>query len=250
MSYLVALVSFFLLYFVLPNTKVKPRAALWGAALASLIWSVAKFGFGMYINELIPYSKVYGVVGLIPLTVFWVFVTWVIVLFGLQVTFTTQHLKTLDLAQIDEARRRRDHFIANDITVINIVREIAQAFQKNNAPVESEHIRAKLNLPGELADQLFNVLIQNGIIARTSDPKVGFVPVTDPCNIKLSQISQTVADSAFAQNLIDQPQVIDEIAKQQIDSLNSYTLAQTLTPKSKPKEQYDDDNIDMTNDNA
>ena len=37
LSYLLALLAFFFLYFVLPNTKVKPGAALWGAAVAALV---------------------------------------------------------------------------------------------------------------------------------------------------------------------------------------------------------------------
>ncbi|MHC4156266.1 MAG: YihY/virulence factor BrkB family protein [Planctomycetota bacterium] len=82
-SYIVATIAFFLLYFVLPNSKVQAGAALWGAAVAALVWSFAKWGFGIYVTKFIPYSQVYGVLGLIPLGVFWIFVTWVIVLFGL-----------------------------------------------------------------------------------------------------------------------------------------------------------------------
>jgi membrane protein len=103
-SYVVATVAFFLLYFVLPNTKVQARAAIWGAAIAALVWSFAKWGFGQYVTEFIPYSKVYGVLGLIPLGVLWIHITWLIVLFGLQLTFTTQHLRSLDAAEIAAAR--------------------------------------------------------------------------------------------------------------------------------------------------
>jgi len=92
LSYLVSTAAFFFLYFVLPNTKVQARAAIWGAAVAALVWSFAKWGFAQYVTEFIPYSKVYGVVGLVPLGVFWIFITWLIVLFGLQLTFTTQKI--------------------------------------------------------------------------------------------------------------------------------------------------------------
>jgi len=131
LSYIFATIAFFLLYFLLPNTKVQAAPAIWGAAVAALVWSFAKWGFGQYVTEFIPYSKVYGVLGLVPLSVFWIFITWLIVLFGLQLTFTTQHLKSLDAAEIAAARESEEYFIANDFTTINIVREIAAAFQKN-----------------------------------------------------------------------------------------------------------------------
>jgi len=70
LSYLVSTAAFFFLYFVLPNTKVQARAAIWGAAAAALVWSFAKWGFAQYVTEFIPYSKVYGVVGLVPVRCF------------------------------------------------------------------------------------------------------------------------------------------------------------------------------------
>ena len=83
LSYLVATVAFFLLYYVLPNTKVKIRAALWGAAVAAIVWIAAKNVFGYCITELHLYMTVYGVMALIPMTVVWIYITWLTVLFGL-----------------------------------------------------------------------------------------------------------------------------------------------------------------------
>ena len=60
----------------------------------------AKNVFGYCITELKLYQTVYGVMAMIPMTVLWIYITWLIVLFGLQLTFTTQHLKTLDAAEI------------------------------------------------------------------------------------------------------------------------------------------------------
>ena len=75
LSYIVSTTAFFLLYFVLPNTKVRARPAIWGAAVAALVWAFAKMGFGIYVTKFIPYSQVYGVLGLIPLGVFWIYIT-------------------------------------------------------------------------------------------------------------------------------------------------------------------------------
>lgn len=230
-SYLIATVAFFLLYYILPNTKVQARVALWGAALAALIWSVVKWLFALYIIQFLPYSKVYGVLGLVPLSVFWIYITWLIVLFGLQLTFTMQHLTTLESAELDEAGRRRFHFIANDITALNIVREIAEAFEQNNAPVEPEVILSRLNIPAEFGDRLFALLIEKGLIARTSDPKVGLIPAKDPANITLDRISAILAGASFAQLVPNQPQMLNQIAKAQQDLLAKYNLRQILTPE-------------------
>lgn len=228
LSYLVSVVAFFLLYFVLPNTKVKVKAAIWGAAVAALVWAVAKWIFGMYVTKFIPYSQVYGVLGLIPLSVFWIYVSWLIVLFGLQLTFTTQHLKTLDAAQIAKAQKTEEYFIANDLTAINIVREIALAFENNRTPVEAEFLCGRLNIPAEFAEKILNHFVSCGIIVKTAEPVTGFVPVTDPENIKLSEISQALAKAGFAQSTNEQPESVKQMLESQSELLEKYSLKQIL----------------------
>lgn len=228
LSYIIATVAFFLLYFILPNTKVKAKAAIWGAAVAALVWSFAKWGFGQYVTEFIPYSKVYGVMGLIPLSVFWIYITWLIVLFGLLLTFTTQHLKSLDAAEIAAAKETEEYFIANDLTAINIVREIAIAFEKNDAPVEAEVIYSKLNIPAEFGDKILMHLVNSELIARTTEPKAGFLPAKDPANIKLSEIASAVAEASFAQSRTEQPEALQEITQAQQNALARHKLKQIL----------------------
>ena len=235
LSYIVATVAFFLLYFVLPNTKVYAKAAIWGAAVAALVWTAAKWGFGEYVTVFIPYSNVYGIIGLVPLGVLWIFITWLIVLFGLQLTFTTQHLKTLDAAEIAAARKTEDYFIANDLTAINIVREIADAFEQNYAPVAPEVIFSKLNIPAEFGDKILTHLTSKGLIAKTSDPKVGFLPVKDPANIRLSDIAGAVAAASFAQSTAEQSQVLEQVSQSQRTLLARYSVKQLLTPPEHDK---------------
>ena len=228
LSYSVAAVAFFLLYFVLPNTKVQAKSAIWGAVVAALVWTAAKWGFREYVTEFIPYSKLYGIVGLIPLGVLWIFITWLIVLFGLQLTFTTQHLKSLDAAEIAAAKKTEEYFIANDFTIINIVREIAVAFQNNQAPVSPEVICSKLDIPGEFGDKILDHLVNSKLIARTSDPTVGFLPARDPSNIKLSDIAEAADAAGFAQSATDSSISLQQIAQSQRSALAQHNLKQVL----------------------
>ncbi len=233
LSYLVAVVAFFLLYFVLPNTRVKAKAAIWGAAVAALVFSIAKLGFGMYVTRFIPYSQIYGVMGLIPLSVFWIYITWLIVLFGLQLTFTTQHLTTLDAADIASARETEDYFLASDFTVINIVREVAAAFEQNKAPVEEQVICSKLDLPAEFGDKILNHLVAAGILVKSSEPRTGFMPAQDPENIKLSDITDAVAAAEFGRSPTKTTTSLEQITQSQRNTLAQYNLKQILDNTSK-----------------
>jgi membrane protein len=166
--------------------------------------------------------------GLVPLGVLWIFISWVIVLFGLQLAFTTQHLRTLDAAEIAAARKTEEYFLANDFTVINVVKEIAAAFEQNNAPLPLEVICSKLNIPAEFGEKILNHLVNKGIIVKVCQPTAGFIPATDPANIRLSDIAEAVAAADFGQLAGKQPITLQQIAQSQRGTLAQYSLKQIL----------------------
>jgi membrane protein len=244
MSYLTAVLALFLLYYLLPNTRVEVGPALWGAVVAALAWSLTKWGFGMYITRAIPFAKVYGLLGLIPLSVLWIYLSWVIVLFGVQLTFTTQHLSTLDAAQIASVKKGEDFFIANDVTVINILREIASAFEHNQGPVPSELICSRLELPAAFGERILEHLVEVGLLIRSSEPTIGYVPANVPENIKLSDVADMVAKASFSQQGGDASTLVDQIVSSQRALLTQYNLRQLLddkhTTEDEPAKEDDD----------
>ena len=228
LSYGVAVIAYFLLYYVLPNTKVKARAAVWGAVVAALVWVMAKGIFGFCITELKPYQTVYGALALIPMMVLWIYITWLIVLFGLQLTFTTQHLKTLDAAEIAAAKETEEHFIANDLTLINVIREITKAFENNQAPIAPEVICSKLDLPGEFGERILDHLVNCGLVVRTSEPTIGYLPAKDPANMRLSEVAEATALAGFAQSTNEWAPSLKKITQAQRRVLARHTLKETL----------------------
>ncbi len=236
-SYLLSVLAVFLLYIIIPNAKVQAGPALWGAAVASLVWTFAKWGFGIYVLELIPYSTMYGVLGLIPLGVFWVYVTWMIVLFGLQLTFAIQHFETLETAETPKAKEAEGQFIANDMTAIAVAREVAEAFENDQAPVSTDEICSRLDIPGEFGQKFLDELVNRGLLGRTSEPHRGYVLLRDPAHIRLSQIAEAVAGAAFAQPKPDIHKNLHEIARAQHDMLAQHNLEQVLeTPHTTAQE--------------
>ena len=90
-SLLASWILLFLVYALMPNTRVSVRAAAIGSAVSAVLWELAKYGFQIYLSEAVPYS-LYGSLGLIPLFLFWIYLTWLLVLFGLILTYTLQAL--------------------------------------------------------------------------------------------------------------------------------------------------------------
>ena len=195
--FVVTFIGLFSLYMLMPNAKVKSGAAAWGAIVASIAWIIAKWAFGLYIVKFIPSSIIYGVVGLIPLGVLWIYITWLIVLFGLQLTFTTQNLKTIEEAEKAAAKRSQEYFLATDVQVMNIMKFICVAFEKKNVPVPAELICSQLNLPSDFMEKVLNHLVKAGLLLKTSDPVIGFAPSTTAENLSLAEIYDAVQNASF-----------------------------------------------------
>jgi membrane protein len=227
-SYLLATAGFFVLYLVLPNAKVKVRAAIWGAAAAALVWMFAKWGFKLYVTEFIPYNEIYGALGLIPLGVFWIYLSWYIVLFGLQLTYTTQHLRTLDEAEIAAAKKSEEYFIASELTIMNIVGEIAGAFQSGGGVADPAAISSKLDMPAEFVEKILTLLVNAGLLVRVSEPKDGFMPARDPGSMKLADIAEAVSKAGFAQTTAEQTTGLQLVARLQREALSQYTVKQII----------------------
>lgn len=226
--YLISVVAFFFLYYVMPNTKVNGKAALWGAAMAALIWTLAKFGFKVYIIRFIPQKAIYGVMGVIPLSVLWIYISWLIVLFGLQLTYATQYLRSLDAEEMAELRKREDCFMVNDFTAMKILGFIMDAFEERRAPVRSELVCNKLNIPPEFGNRMLDHLVKEGMLCRTSEPRNGFIPATDGENITLADISDVVAKASYAQDEEGTPRELKSIMDKQYQMLKQHTLLQVI----------------------
>jgi YihY family inner membrane protein len=189
----------FCLYVFLPNAKVRIPAAIIGAMVAAILWTAVKVGFGYYVKEYIPYQAVYGIMGLIPLAVFWIYIVWWIVLLGLQLTYATQHVHSLDKAEkMARLRAKQASFVATDQTVIQIMREILVAFEdKSRKPITPSEISDATALSEDFVERILDNLTRAGLLCRTTEPIVGYVPSTDGGNITLADISLAVEKSSF-----------------------------------------------------
>jgi membrane protein len=80
--FLVALVSFTLVFLIVPNRRVRWHHALAGAMLSAILFELAKSSFVWYVTNFPTYERLYGALATIPLFLVWIYVSWVVVLLG------------------------------------------------------------------------------------------------------------------------------------------------------------------------
>jgi membrane protein len=79
-----------LLYMLVPYRRVKLRHAVAGGIVAGVMFELAKRGFALYVANFPTYTLIYGAFAIIPLFLLWLYVSWVVVLFGATLTAALQ----------------------------------------------------------------------------------------------------------------------------------------------------------------
>jgi membrane protein len=81
-----------LIYYYAPNARVRLRDVWFGAVLAGLLWRAAFAGFSWYVRDFSRFN-VHGSIGAVVVFLLWIYVTAVILLYGVEVTAAYARLR-------------------------------------------------------------------------------------------------------------------------------------------------------------
>ncbi len=222
----------FLLYKLMPNTNVHAGSALAGAFVAAVLWELGKYGFGLYVNKALPYAKIYGALGLIPLFLFWVYITWIIVLFGLELTYTLQAMNSRRFKY--ELPTQAQGAVPGDPQwIIPIMTQIGQSFVQGQA-IDSHALADRLSLP-DRAIVDFNLRLEKaGLIHRVQhadDALAQYALSLLPDQIRISRLLEVADSMRHASDPSRQQagwELLRTLAKAQTDAAGEMTLASLL----------------------
>ena len=101
LPFLIEMMAFLLLYLVMPNVRVSLMHALVGAFVAVCLFELTKYGFQFYISNFANYEVVYGALSTLPVFLIWVYLSWVVALFGAEVVAVLQQKQLLENTILD-----------------------------------------------------------------------------------------------------------------------------------------------------
>lgn len=81
---------FFFFYTLVPTQRMRLKFVAQSAALVAILFEAAKIGYAFYTKKVVSYSVFYGSFAAIPVFFLWIYIMWVITLFGAVWIYTLQ----------------------------------------------------------------------------------------------------------------------------------------------------------------
>ena len=180
--------AFSIVYVFLPNTKVKFSAAFTGAFVAALLsvlfqYGIIKLGVGVS-----KYNKIYGALAAIPIFLFWVQMSWMILLMGAEVAFSVQNAGTYArerLAVNPSARSRLCLAFA-------LMKRITDAFSTSKGPFDTIAYGTDNRIPVRLVNDVIDILAKNGLVAEAAEKQGCYTLLRDPADISARLIADAI----------------------------------------------------------
>jgi len=155
-----------LMYTLLPHTKVKLRPAAIGSLIAALLWVIAIEGLAWYVDRATTtsfYGAVYGGLALLPLFLLWLWITWLIVLFGLEVTYTLQAMRGRRFKHV--THKPESEVLVDAAWLAPLMANIARRFAEGRM-ASPEELGRELGLPTDLIQRMLAALAEANLVHR------------------------------------------------------------------------------------
>ncbi len=180
-------VAFFALYYLVPKAPVRVWPAAFGAIVTTLLFDLAKFYFTSYLVQFTSYDKVYGALSIIPIFLFWLYITWSIILFGAQCSFQFQYLPLGG-----QIRKKQVSSVGDGALVLacQSLLLIGRAFKQGYKSPNEIELGERLGASSVVLNPVIELLKSAGIIARSDAREMPLLLAKSPDKILVSDISR------------------------------------------------------------
>ena len=182
--YILTIITFTLIYALIPNTKVRFRSALYGAIAATIMWKVTSIIFTSFIVNSTNYTAIYSGFAILIIFMLWVYASWLIVLTGASISYYHQNPDRIkDSSQVMRLSSRLREKLA--LTVMQL---IAYNFHNNHEAWRLKTLAKKTGISEPALMIVLSSLLDNKLLNRCGKNDACFQPASSLENISIEMI--------------------------------------------------------------
>jgi len=179
-------VAFTVMYILMPNTRVKFVPALVSGIICGSIWEGAFRIYTDFNIGLTKYNTIYGTFAVLPIFIIWLYISWLIVLIGAQLSYAIQNVRSYQ----QEVNFYDVGYDQKEEMALNIMLKISALFNNGQAHMGVEELSDTLDVPVRLVREITQKLCDRGLLQEifgdeiTFQPSmnVGLITVLDVCH--------------------------------------------------------------------
>jgi membrane protein len=160
------------LFIWMPSAEVKWRSAAAGAAVAATGFTLCQEAFAWGVVSVVGKHMLYGSLAILPILFVWLYVSWIVVLFGAEVAFVAQNFR--DLAErTDGDRRGFEHRL---YCALRLTIDVCRRFDRGESPRVVRDGEAALGIPEYAVRGILDDLAERGVLRGVAGDPDAYVP--------------------------------------------------------------------------
>ncbi len=188
LPYVLAIAAFTFVYLLVPNTRVKFGAALYGAVIAGVLWQTSGILFASFVSGSTSYTAIYSGFAILLIFMIWLYLSWIILLIGASISFYHQNPEQLQQKRIDFHLSGR----LREQLALQAMVNIARAYDQRSALVPSlENLASYQRVPEAALKRMLDALQHDGLVQRSAQDPPLYLPGSSLRQIKLADILQS-----------------------------------------------------------
>ncbi len=201
--------AFILLNKFMPATRVDWRSAALGGVAGTALFELGKRLFALYLGNISSYEGTYGALALLPVFCVWAYVSWLIVLFSVELTCVMQSLPLVRREGYvpPTVREDADEGVGAGRMACRLVLAVCDYYDRCGAGLSARTLGARFQVDTARLSSILTRVEQAGILLHVESPEAAYLPGRPLDHITVLEIMQMFAsrdaDTAHKDTLND-----------------------------------------------
>ena len=160
--YVVIWIVFTFVYMIMPNTKVKFSSGLIAGIIAGTIYQFIQWIYITFQIGVSRFNAIYGSFAALPMFLVWLQLSWRIVLFGAEISFSHQNVETYEF----EPDSLNISYSFKKLLTLRLMHLLVKDFFQAEKPPNDRQIAHLLDMPVRLVRQILFELVNAGLVSE------------------------------------------------------------------------------------
>jgi membrane protein len=203
---------FTFLYMFMPNTKVRFSSGLVAGIITGTAFQVVQWAYITFQIGVVQYNAIYGSFAALPLFLAWLQLSWLIVLYGAEISFAYQNVDTYEFEpDVLQASRRLQTLLSLFVTSYLI-----KNFIRGEKPMTAGEISSQLEIPIRFVNEIIFDLVKSNIVSVAEiegETERGYQPAIDINSLTIQYVIDAIEKRGInAMHFTDNPEFASLVA--------------------------------------